>query len=236
MILTALDQIISSPLDGAVTLGVFSFALLLGLTFHEFSHAVAATLLGDPTPRHNGRLSLNPLAHLEVVGTAMIFLAGFGWAKPVPIDPGRLKAGARTGMALVAGAGPLANIMLAVLAAAPINAGIAAKQAVGFTLFRGQMDDLGGYVVGSVVFWNLLLASFNLLPIAPLDGFKAALGILPGRAAALFARLENFGPGILLLLVASTLMLPGTPVLVLIIRPILNTLGALVLGGSSIWG
>lgn len=231
MILTALDQIISSPMDGVITLGAFSFALLIGLAFHEFSHAAAATLLGDPTPRSNGRLSLNPLAHLEPIGTAMIFFVGFGWAKPVPVDPRYLKAGARTGMALVAGAGPLANVVLATFAAAPINAGIVSKQAVAFTLFRGRVDDIGGYVIGSVVFWNLLLASFNLLPIAPLDGFKAALGILPGRAAALLARLERFGPGILLLLVASALIIPGTPILVLVIRPILNVLSRLVLGG-----
>ncbi len=231
MILAALDQLISSPLDAAVTLGAFSFALLFGLTFHEFSHAATATLLGDPTARHNGRLSLNPLAHLEVVGTAMIFFVGFGWAKPVPVDPRYLKVGARTGMALVAGAGPLANVVLATLAAAPINAGLVPQHAVAFTLFRGRMDDVASYVIGSVVFWNLLLASFNLLPIAPLDGFKAALGILPSRAAALLARLERFGPGILLLLVASALVLPGPSILVLIIRPILNVLGRLVLGG-----
>ena len=231
MILTALDQIISSPLDGAITLGAFSFALLFGLTFHEFSHAVTATLLGDPTARHSGRLSLNPLAHLEVVGTAMIFFVGFGWAKPVPVTPGNLKIGPRTGMALVAGAGPLANVVLAAVAAAPVRAGIVAQRAVGFTLFSGRMDDVADYVIGSVVFWNLLLASFNLLPIAPLDGFKAALGILPSRAAALVSPLERFGPGILLLLVASALIIPGTPILVLVIRPILNVLSTLVLGG-----
>ena len=231
MILTGLEQLVSSPLGGIITLGAFSFALLLGLAFHEFSHAAAATLLGDPTPRHNGRLSLNPMAHLEVVGTAMIFFVGFGWAKPVPVDPRYLKVGARTGMALVAGAGPLANVFLATLAAAPINGGIVPQQAVAFTLFRGQMDEVASYVIGSIVFWNLLLASFNLLPIAPLDGFKAALGILPGRAAAHLARLERFGPGILLLLVASALIIPGTPILVLVIRPILNVLSRLVLGG-----
>jgi Zn-dependent protease len=122
-------------------------------------------------------------------------------------------------------------VVLAAVAAAPINAGIVSQQTVAFTLFRGRMDDVGGYVVGSVVFWNLLLASFNLLPIAPLDGFKAALGILPGKAAALLARLERLGPGILLLLVASALIIPGTPILVLVIRPILNVLSRLVLGG-----
>ena len=123
MLLTAIDLIQTSPLSGLVTLAAFSLSLVVAITFHEFSHALSATLLGDPTPRMQRRLSLHPLAHLDPLGTAMIFIAGFGWGKPVQVSAFRLRPSERAGMAGVSLAGPLSNILLATLVAVPMNTG-----------------------------------------------------------------------------------------------------------------
>ena len=100
----------------------------------------------------------------------------------------------------------------------------------GFDRFVWQLEDIPGYIIGSMVFWNLLVASFNLIPLAPLDGFKVALGILPRDMATGFARLERYGPGILMMVIMFDLLLPGPGILANVIQPILNTLSAVVLG------
>ena len=111
-----------------------------------------------------------------------------------------------------------------------MKAGVVTSAFVGFSLFRGSTDDLVGYVVGSIVFWNLLLASFNLIPLAPLDGFKVALGVLPRAMAVSFARLERHGPTILIGIILFDMLVPGRGILFNLIRPILNTLSFVVLG------
>ena len=234
MLLPALNQITSSPLEGLVTAFVFCLALALAITVHEFSHALAATQLGDPTPRRQGRLSLHPFAHLDRLGTAMILFAGFGWGRPVQTDPRYLRGGQRAGMALVSLAGPLSNVVLATLASIPLRTGAVSSGPVGFLLFQGQPQDIPGYAIGSFLFWNLLLAAFNLIPIAPLDGFKMALGALPRELAFRFARLERYGPAILLTLIMLPFLIPGASVLSPLIRLILNALSAVILGGH-IW-
>lgn len=162
-------------------------ALLVGLTFHEFSHAAVADSLGDRRPRAMGRLTLNPIAHIDPIGALMLVVAGFGWAKPVMVNPAALRNG-RTGLALVAAAGPLANTVVAVLAA------------VVFRVF-----DLAGFeivfvlnVLFAVVVLNLVLALFNLLPIPPLDGYNVALAFLPPRQAMLLRQYGHYGIFILL--------------------------------------
>ena len=221
----------SRPFDGLVTLLVFSLSLVVALTFHEYSHALTATLQGDPTARGLGRLSLNPLAHLDPLGTAMIVFAGFGWARPVPVNPANLQSGPRPGMALVALAGPISNLLMATLAALPFRAGVVSSVTAGIFVSRGGSDDLAGYVVGSIVFWNLVIGAFNLIPIAPLDGFKVALGVLPREASYQFAQLERYGPGILLTVIAIGYLLPGAGILSSVILPIVDTLSGVVLGG-----
>ena len=230
MLFTSLSQLEQDPLRGLVTLATFALALVVAITFHEFSHALFATRLGDPTAKALGRLSLHPKAHLDPVGTVMIFLAGFGWGKPVPVNAAYLHTGERPGMAMVSIAGPLANVVVAAVFAVLMKAGVVTSAFVGFSLFYGSADDLVGYVVGSIVFWNLLLASFNLIPLAPLDGFKVALGVLPRDIAASFARLERHGPTILIGIILFDLMIPGRGILFNLIRPILNTLSLVVLG------
>ena len=208
-------------------------SLVVAVTFHEFSHSLVATRLGDHTSRRLGRLTLNPLSHFEWVGALMLLLAGFGWGRPVPVDAARLRVGARAGMAAVALAGPFANVVIAALvfqasriAALALPGGLSAP-VVG--------DAILGLVISKIVDWNLLLAAFNLLPIAPLDGFKVALGVLPRAAANHFARLEPYGIYILLGVVFLGSWIPGPSVLQRVVEPMMKALGLIALGGQAAW-
>lgn len=232
MLFTAIEQIANSPAEGFITLGGFIIAFVVGLTFHEFSHASLASGLGDDTARRQGRVSLNPLVHLDPLGTLLLLIAGFGWAKPTPVNPALMRVNERTGMALTALAGPVSNIIVAFLAAVALRVTQGGTDAVGFFAYSRLFDNPLEYVLGAIVFWNLLLAAFNLLPIAPLDGFKVALRLLPQQLADSFARLERYGPMILLGLVMLDLLLPGTGILGSVIRPIMNGLGRIVAGGD----
>lgn len=186
----------------AVTVG----ALLLAVTVHEASHALIAAWQGDNTARALGRLSLNPIRHLDPVGSLALLLVGFGWGKPVPVNPYRLRDGVRAGGALVSLAGPAANLLTASLVALPVRFGLAPWHSpFAYTPFaQGSLAWIAADVIGLVVFYNIVLGVFNLLPIAPLDGFKVALGLLPNEMAYTFARLEPYGPGILMTLILLT--------------------------------
>lgn len=164
---------------------IFLFALPL----HELAHAGVAERLGDPTPRRYGRVTLNPLAHLDPIGALMLLLAGFGWARPVPVNPLYLRYGPRVGMALVGGAGPLMNLLLAGL-------GILAFRAL---WAAGMAPVLLVQFLGAWIFINIGLAVFNLLPLPPLDGYRVLQGVLPPDLAYAYARLEAYGPLPLLL-------------------------------------
>lgn len=167
-------------------------ALLLALTIHEYAHAAVADSLGDPTPRYLGRLTMNPLKHLDVVGTMMLLFAGFGWAKPVPVNPTYFKDGRKSMMA-VAFAGPGSNFLLAfialVLTAAFGTFGYA-KSGIYTFLFWVQL-------------YNVWFALFNLIPIPPLDGSKILMSVLPGRYAYQYMQIEQYGSIILIVLVFS---------------------------------
>ena len=131
-------------------------------------------------------------------------------------------------MAVVSLAGPASNIIAATIFAIPLRAGLAESGAVGFSILG--RTDIVGYILVSLVFWNLILAVFNLLPIAPLDGFKVALGLLPPRYANSFAKLEPYGPGILLVIIALGFLSPELRILSAIIGPAVNFLSFIVLG------
>ena len=235
MILRILDDFQRDPAQAIITLLAFSVSLVIAITVHEFSHALAATTLGDTTAQRQGRLSLNPAVHLDPMGTALIFFAGFGWGKPTPVNPFLfLRIGHRQGMALVSLAGPISNILVASLFAIPLRAGLADSGAFDFALFGQSGNDLANIILFHLIFWNLLLATFNLLPISPLDGFKVVLGLLPPDAARRFARLEQDGPGILLLIIMLDFSLPGPGILSSFINPILNLLTTVVLGRQAL--
>lgn len=187
---------LGDPLAIAITL----VAVLVAATCHEYAHALVADRLGDPTPRARGRLSLNPLVHLDPLGTVFFVVFGFGWARPVPVNP-RYFADPRRGMLQVALAGPLANVMVAFL--------------VGGLLKAPGLPDgrLTASVLETLVLINIILAIFNLIPIPPLDGSRIVESLLAGREAQTYARLQPYGTLLLLVLlytgVVGHIMLPA---------------------------
>ncbi len=171
--------------------------LLIAFTIHELSHALTADYLGDPTPRHMGRITLNPLKHLDPIGTIMLIIAGFGWAKPVMVNPLNLRGNPRTSMAIVAAAGPLSNLLLASLAAIIFRLGL-----VQFSLDPPTGDaSLFAYLLSEFIWINLILVFFNLIPIPPLDGSKILFAILPVDIVHRLRPLEQYGFLILMVLV-----------------------------------
>jgi Zn-dependent protease len=197
--------------------------LVLAFTVHELAHALTADWLGDPTPRNMGRITLNPLAHLDPIGSLLLIFAGFGWAKPVLTNPYNFRNGPRLGMAIVAFAGPLSNLLMAVLVAIPFQ--------LGLTQPAGRFDSIGGILPGpnflltEFVAINILLMLFNLIPIGPLDGLKVLRGVAPREWDGGLDLLERWGMFILLALVFL-----GRGLLGLIIGGPANFLIGLLLG------
>jgi len=164
--------------------------LILAISVHEFAHALAADWLGDPTPRSQGRLTLDPRKHLDAFGSIMFLIAGFGWGKPVYTNPRNFKGDPRTGMAVVAAAGPMSNLLLAYIGSLLYRAGLV-------------QTEISYYFLFLFVSLNILLMLFNLLPIAPLDGYQVTVGLLPYEIATVIARYQGQGPIILMLLIVA---------------------------------
>jgi Zn-dependent protease len=170
-------------------------ALLLAVTVHELAHALVADRLGDPTARRAGRITLNPLPHIDPLGALAFVLAGFGWAKPVPVNAANLKR-PRRDMAWVAVAGPLSNFVVAFL-------GLVALALAHRGLEAPFLADPIRGVLRYVYSFNLGLAIFNLIPLPPLDGGHFLPYLLPRASWRTLAQLEQYGPFILILLVVS---------------------------------
>ncbi len=187
----------------------FIIALIIGVTAHEFSHAWAATMLGDPTPRVQGRLSLNPLRHLDPVGTLMLFVAHIGWGKPVPYNPGFLRHPVRDS-ALIALAGPMMNIAIALILVFPVR--------ILYTI--SGTGSFSWELLATAVTLNIVLAIFNLLPFPPLDGSKILFSLLPARYRAMLPGIRNYG---YIFLIVFLLMphLIGVNILGFILNPLL---------------
>lgn len=164
---------------------------LLAITAHEVSHGFVADHFGDPTPRLAGRLTLNPLRHLDPIGTICLLILGFGWARPVPVIFSNLRQ-PRRDMILVAIGGPAANFTLAILSALGLNLLARIEPYLGATVISKGMEPLL-LMLGFSLYVNLLLGIFNLIPIPPLDGGRVLAGLLPPVAAARLSRLEPFG-------------------------------------------
>jgi Zn-dependent protease len=169
--------------------------LVIALTVHEFAHAFAADRLGDDTPRLSGRLTLNPLAHLDILGSLVFVLVGFGWAKPVPINPYALRRRTSAGPMLVSAAGPFSNLLLAILAAVPLKLGLLGSFAPSGAVLPSVSVFLSQFVI-----LNLVLFLFNLIPLYPLDGEKVATYFLPPSWQDTADRLRPYGPFVLLAL------------------------------------
>jgi Zn-dependent protease len=192
----------SSPLywlrDDPQQFLAFVVAVIVGITFHEFSHAAVATLQGDQTARSQGRLTLNPISHLDPLGSIALILAGFGWGRPVPFSPMHLR-NRRLGAALVGLAGPAANFVLALAAAVAFRV-LYAGTGGGFEVdFKVKLLD-------ALVTFNVILGVFNLLPIPPLDGSRLLSIFLPPSRQNIVYFLDQYG---IFLLLGILILAPG---------------------------
>jgi Zn-dependent protease len=188
--------------QGQVALfAVILFAIVLSLTFHEFGHAAMARWLGDDTAERAGRLTLNPVAHIDPIGLLMVVLVGFGYAKPVPVDTRRLRG--RWGDAAVSFAGPAMNLILAIVF---VNLFVWGGHSNG--LFADNRAAMTMFIFVARI--NILLMLFNLIPLGPLDGHHIVQSLLPAKLSARYRALnDRFGNGVfLLLIVLSVLGLP----------------------------
>jgi len=191
----------SGTLTQIATVVAFAIPAILAITMHEAAHGYAALFRGDPTAKEAGRLTLNPLRHIDPVGTVLLpgFLIAsgapflFGWAKPVPVDFNRLR-NPRRDMVLVAAAGPGTNLVLAIVSALLIH--------VAFQAPQPSQQWFVSMLAQSIKF-NVILGIFNMIPLPPMDGGRVAVGLLPLPAARALARLENYGMFILLGLVVA---------------------------------
>ena len=198
--------------------------ILLALTFHEFSHAYVANRLGDPTAKQMGRLSLNPLVHLDLLGTAMLFIVKIGWAKPVPVNPLYFKNPKRD-LLWVSLAGPGSNIMLAFVF------GIICR-ILGIESLHNLEYGLGGiiqFMVAFAMIINIILAIFNFLPVPPLDGSKILLGLIPTGYEEQIEPYLKYGPTLLIAVIAFGFV-TKIPILWIIINPFVKFFSYLFAG------
>lgn len=186
--------------------------IVFALSFHEYAHGWVAYRKGDPTAYHAGRLTMNPLAHLDPFGALAIYFVGFGWAKPVPVDPRHL-SNPRRDMLWIALAGPLSNILLALVS------GLLLRLVWQTGLLSSQSPLISVLVVSLQI--NLALAIFNFLPIPPLDGSRILTGLLPTAQAPLIYQLERYGPMVLMGLILFG-MVTGIPIIGTLISPFIH--------------
>ena len=174
---------------------VFSrmITLIIAFTIHEFSHAWVAALYGDETAARSGRLTLNPLVHLDILGTLMLLVGGFGWAKPVPINTSVLERRSKYAVSLVSLAGPASNLLIATIAAIPFRLNLV--QYTGMT--STFLPSMGEFLIEFIII-NITLFIFNLIPISPLDGEKIIYTFLPSGIARFMDRIRPYGSLILL--------------------------------------
>ncbi len=172
----------------------YLLTLVIAISLHEFAHAKVADMFGDSTPRMNGRVTLNPLSHLDPIGSLMMIFAHFGWGRPVPVDPYQLGRRSPSALMWVSLAGPATNFILAIFAAVPLRMGLASDVAPQAFLPSSYS------FLSTFIFTNLFLALFNLVPLYPLDGDKIADYFFPPSVGRVLETIRPYGPIILILL------------------------------------
>ena len=197
--------------------------LIIALTVHEFSHAFIAYRFGDTTARDAGRLTLNPLKHLDVLGSLMLLLVGFGWAKPVPINPYTLRRKSESAEMWVSLAGPASNLLLAVIAGLLLRLHLFPWQAS-----SGILPSAADFFFTFMTI-NLVLMLFNLIPLAPLDGEKVLAFFLPSKWSNSFSQIQRYGP-ILLMVLLFVLPMVGVDIISWVMTPALNQISKALLG------
>ena len=201
--------------------------LIVAFSIHEFAHAWTATMYGDDTPRLYGRLTLNPIAHLDPMGSLLLLFAGFGWAKPVPVNPYALQRRSPAALMWVSLAGPFSNFLLAILAAIPFRLGLASINE-GFMPSSGIFPSFSKILVEFLII-NLVLMLFNLIPLAPLDGEKILDYFAPASWSQALENLRPYGP-MILILIAVGLPFLGIDVIGWILGPPMQALLTLLVG------
>lgn len=202
---------------------IYLFALLIAITVHEYSHAKVADALGDPTPGLQGRISFNPIVHIDPVGILFLLFFGFGWGKPVEFDPFNLK-NPRKDAGLISIAGPCSNLIVALILSIVVRLLISFEQE--------SFATIGLFILTPVIFLNVILGVFNLLPIHPLDGFKIVGGLLPEEKAHEWYQLQRYGLIFLLLLILP-LGPGGRNMLEFLIRPTIGFVLRILLPESA---
>ena len=190
--ITYRDAMVNYLFSNPLVFVIYFAALLIAISIHEFSHALAADYLGDPTPRLQGRLKLNPLVHIDNMGMLFLLLFGFGWGKPVEFDPYNLKH-PRRDAAIISISGPLSNLILASVLS------ILLRLFIYFDL--GYLTTIGMFTFIPVIRLSIILGVFNLLPVHPLDGFKIVGGVLSEENARDWYGLQRYGIFFLLLMI-----------------------------------
>jgi Zn-dependent protease len=219
--------VFSNPQQFIITSLYLIPGLLLGLVLHEYAHARVAVARGDQTPRADGRLSLDPSHHLDPLGTIAIFLIHFGWAKPVRINPSRMRH--RYDAALVALAGPLTNLLIAIALSIPLRVLLAAGITPAASFIDSPASILTEFLLAAF-YLNIVLAVFNVLPIPPLDGYNLVATLLRRRFPKFFFQVDANRQVITLVLVLIVFFLPG--VLGSLIGVVYAPASAYLLGGS----
>lgn len=204
MILQSLDLLRENPAAFFLVIGIGLVGLVIGFTVHEFSHALTAHGEGDQTARRMGRLTFNPIKHIDLLGFLLLLVVGFGWAKPVQVDPYNLRHG-RLGMSWVALAGPLSNFALALPLCLVFRFGLLPLQVDVDRL--DTLPEFLGFALFLIIFFNLILGMFNLIPLPPLDGSKVVGGLLPNALYHSYLQFERYGWIPLIALVGVNLIL-----------------------------
>lgn len=225
-----ISQLLTHPIELASTLLI----LVLAITLHEWGHAFAAHRCGDDTANNAGRLTLNPIRHLDPIGSLLIVLAGFGWGKPVPVNPANFRYPRRDDI-LVAAAGPAMNVLQALVFGLTLRALGTWSSATPGVAFPTFLVGAGGLLwTGFSI--NVLLAVFNIIPVGPLDGAHILQGLLPLDQAARFARFNQRFGGLALILLFIT------PVAGYVLEPVKHVAARIIVGdtpfllGLWMWG